>query len=496
MSRKGGSLGCIWFEETKMKYQDAKAFCEGKNSILFEPSGPEEAREVIKAYQNGKSDTHSFTIPPQKPSVSYPDGIEWKGFGWIGGFKDGRTYKWESGREWTYTDWKDSQPSQQVRVPESYTLDEEDLLNLSETSDHTQWLETCIELVTVDDGEGNWNDINCDALRQPICHKPPQGSKKKRQKRSTVTLEMDIQLVVPKDKSRASEPWIEGGTNAQEGFVPSVVSLQAKVWARPSDGTGPELWMCERHYCGGTLIRLDSAFLNNRVLTAAHCCMYFAANSQELFRNDIYVHSGGLLVDQLQQKSKVLNFITHPQAFVPVGGKNRTTNDICVMKVEDFNIVPNVTEAAYLATDNASHTVPPGWAGFMAGWGNQANTALQPLKHLQIATQRPYESLDQCRQVLVAKFGQDFTDYVVGDRSLCTHPLNNGMVETPCDADSGDPLYISFFNNRWDTVLAVHTGKTGSLCKGGDVADNDLPNKNEYVPAHWRWIQAEMASLD
>ena len=68
MSRKGGSLGCIWFEETKMKYQDAKAFCEGKNSILFEPSGPEEAREVIEAYQNGKSDTHSFAIPPQKVS--------------------------------------------------------------------------------------------------------------------------------------------------------------------------------------------------------------------------------------------------------------------------------------------------------------------------------------------------------------------------------------------------------------------------------------------
>jgi len=265
----------------------------------------------------------------------------------------------------------------------------------------------------------------------------PEKTKKKPRFRSTQKKTITMTMG-DSDQAR-----ILNGVPAKEGQVGSIVSLRT-----PYCGD-----QCEEppHACGGVILS------KTIVLTAAHCCI----NKTDTYPDQSLtkphkIHeawAGGLHVDKLDQKRKILKMVVHPKA----NGFNQY--DICMLKVEKFKLKKGNKEKRLIkAQINDKEDIKEGADFVVAGWGaNREGQKTAYKKDLQVLKIKKMD-LKTCKKKMgripVTEGGKLLQYYYNG--ILCTKQKNG---TDSCQGDSGGPLYsyekMKGEGPRWNLLMGI-----------------------------------------
>lgn len=224
-----------------------------------------------------------------------------------------------------------------------------------------------------------------------------------------------------------AERRIIGGTDAQQGDWPWMVSLQT------SSG----------HFCGGTLI--DAYW----VLTAAHCVDTFASSFRPGLRVAIGLHRRSELAQS--ELIQVERFFQHPDWDTY---NYDSPNDIALLQLSQAAQSPPLS----LAQPN-SRIDQAGQLATALGWG--ATTISSGSSDVLQQVNVPLVSLSTCQHVYAR-------DYSLIDSQLCAGLVEGG--KDTCFGDSGGPLAV-FDGRQWQQVgITSFGGKaSGPPCAGEEA---------------------------
>merc|ERR1712029_542722 len=213
------------------------------------------------------------------------------------------------------------------------------------------------------------------------------------------------------------------GKEAKAGQINSIVSLR---YASCGEKLCKELGKEPSHGCGGVLIS------KSLVLTAAHCCI---DNKDEKGlkkpRKILEAWGGGLHVNELVQKKKILKMVFHRKADVPP--YEPPTYDLCMLKVEKFQLDDGSKEENLVEAKLNDKKVKEDTKLVVAGWGK--NKEGQNPKKLQILKKKAM-STGNCKNKIREMIGLDHYWY---KGTLCTQQKKGTYS---CHGDSGGPLYL------------------------------------------------------
>jgi secreted trypsin-like serine protease len=199
-------------------------------------------------------------------------------------------------------------------------------------------------------------------------------------------------------------PVIVGGSNANYGDFPYVVSIQ---YDSATTGWG--------HFCAGILYK------NRYVISTAHCI----DNKQV---NNVRVVVGAILLqgDANAQIVAVSNYTTHPGYEVVTG----LPNDLAILKLANTVATGGTAQNAVLPPDDSNLFLQT--TCYFCGWGQTSPTDSTLPQNLQ-QIQLPTISNAQCADELTG-----FDNAAIFDTHICT--LSPNRDAGPCDADAGSPL--------------------------------------------------------
>jgi secreted trypsin-like serine protease len=230
-----------------------------------------------------------------------------------------------------------------------------------------------------------------------------------------------------KEASPSTDTRIIGGTDAQVGDWPFIVSLTSKDMP-PSEG----------HNCGGSLIRSDV------ILTAAHCVDGRAPESY-----DIWIGQTNLIEAETEgQKHTISKIFVHE-----LYGSSRLQYDIALIFLETPSDQPTVS----LFSNQLSPLIENDSLE-VAGWGlTDINNSKVPSALQEVTLD--YFSPETCQ----AAYGD-----VITPDMLCAGKLQGD--KSPCYGDSGGPLVVERDNELLQVGIVSWGAQCGQRNKSGVFA--------------------------
>jgi transmembrane serine protease 3 len=246
---------------------------------------------------------------------------------------------------------------------------------------------------------------------------------------------------------------IVGGVEARPNSFPWIVSMQ----------------MGGRHFCGGTLLRVNNQEQTDIVVTAAHC-VYDGVSGLEVVAgaHDLRKQANG------QQRVSAQYTEYHAQ-YDP----NTMANDIAIVRLDKPIKFGSTAMPACLPAPNEQ--VPDGSIGTVAGWGHTQEGAWST-SDLLMQVPVPTVPSRTCAQNY-----QQSTDpmTIVPQVMLCAgHPQG---AKDACQGDSGGPLTYKGRDGAYYLQGVVSFGEGCARAgKPGIYA-----RVSNYIP----WIQSKIQSL-
>jgi transmembrane serine protease 3 len=243
---------------------------------------------------------------------------------------------------------------------------------------------------------------------------------------------------------------IVGGVEVRPGSHPWIVSMQ----------------QYDRHFCGGTLIRVGSREESDIVVTAAHC-VYDGISGLSIIagaHNHDYPEKG-------QQSVRGVREVMHPQ-YDPV----TTINDIAIIKLEKpIKFSPTVQPACL---PQPGENVPDNAQGIVAGWGYTREGAYETSRILmQVGV--PVVNGQTC----VSNYRS--TGMLISPKEMLCAGYSYGGKDS-CQGDSGGPLV---FQSGQGYVLQ------GVVSFGEGCAQPGKPGVYARVSNYISWINSQVKSL-
>ncbi|MGB0846255.1 MAG: trypsin-like serine protease [Thiolinea sp.] len=230
---------------------------------------------------------------------------------------------------------------------------------------------------------------------------------------------------------------IIGGTEAQSGSYPWMVSLQ---------GRG-------QHFCGASMVARDW------VLTAAHCVEGESASGVQAVIGEFDLNSQN---DGGQQRA-ISRIIIHPKR-----QSSSNDHDIALLQLK----TPVTGSPVLAATSTVMKNVTPGKLLTVMGWGNQSTSGEQfPNKLFEV--QVPYVSNDNCGNYSAGE---------ITENMLCAGFPKGG--KDSCQGDSGGPLLYQL-DGQWQQVGVVSFGE--------GCAQPDYPGVYARVEKYTDWIDGYLS---
>lgn len=215
-----------------------------------------------------------------------------------------------------------------------------------------------------------------------------------------------------------TENRIVGGTQAQEGEFPFIVSLQAKSW-----------WSNNfSHFCGGSIIS------DEWILTAAHCV------------EGGYLNNGRIVAGLYQLKND-----TNAEKFTPVKVIKHPRWNSKTMDY-DFALVKLDGKTSYppIKLDNIPHiTQKVGVTYTVAGWGTTSEGG--SISNTLMKVDVPFVTREVCQKAY------EENKYEITQSMLCAGYPEGG--KDSCQGDSGGPLvYLTKTSKNYYLVGVVSWG--------------------------------------
>ncbi|KAF3042682.1 hypothetical protein E8E12_007228 [Didymella heteroderae] len=188
---------------------------------------------------------------------------------------------------------------------------------------------------------------------------------------------------------------IVGGTTAQAGDFPFIVSLQRSG----------------SHFCGGSLLNA------NTVITAAHCTVGQTASSLSVRAGSLNRNSGGTLV-------RVSSIKVHPSF-----SSSTLTNDVAIWKLATS--IPTSSTVGYASLAASGSDPASGSTSTVAGWGTTSSGGSSPTTLRKVDV--PIVSRATCRN--------NYSVSEITDTMFCAGVATGG--KDSCQGDSGGPIVDS-----------------------------------------------------
>jgi len=275
---------------------------------------------------------------------------------------------------------------------------------------------------------------------------------------------------------------IIGGDDVQPGQIYSIVSLRTRSGCRKR---------CPNpaHVCGGTLI--NKGF----VLTAAHCCIEKEEAGKNL-KKPTKIHevwAGGLDVNKLLQKKKILKMAVHPKA------DGKTQYDICLLKVKKFKNDPRKAKMVKKASINDGK-IKAGTKLVAAGWGankeGQTGNMLPELQYITIKSISDKECIKRLKEVPEKRSGKKFDWRKLFYKGLlCTEQQKR---QDACQGDSGGPLYgmekeiekkRGFDKGPWNFLVGINSWAPGCAREGYPAMYVDVQKFQGWIKKAYKQLK-------
>jgi len=269
---------------------------------------------------------------------------------------------------------------------------------------------------------------------------------------------------------------IVGGAPADPGMIHSIVSIRTPLCPHCKEPP---------HVCGGTLLS------KRIVLTAAHCCINGTADypkqSKTKPKKIHQVWAGGVHVNKLIQKKKILKMAVHPKA----DGINQY--DLCMLKVQKFNLKDKRKKKRVSYAELNDDEVENGRNLVVAGWGanyyGQNSDFEENLQYLKVKKMKDKKCKRKLKNIKIGEEGERLRQYWYKG-TLCTKQKPN---TDSCQGDSGGPLFA--VKGKGEKLLGKEETLVGVVSWGPGCARKGLPAM--YVDVHYfkDWIQKTFRKL-
>lgn len=277
---------------------------------------------------------------------------------------------------------------------------------------------------------------------------------------------------------------IIGGDDVQIGQIYSIVSLRSRKNCGKRCKKPP-------HVCGGTLI--DLGF----VLTAAHCCLDKEDIGKNLKRPK-KIHeawAGGLNVNNLLQKRKILKMAVHPK------NDASTQYDICLLKVKKFKKDKRKKKMVKKATIN-DDKIKAGTKLVTAGWGLnkeiQKGSLLPELQYITVKSISDEECVKRLKKIPPnKKVGGKTYSQLFYKGILCTEQPKRADA---CQGDSGGPLYgmekeierkKGFDKGPWNFLVGITSFGYGCAREGVPSMYVDVQKFNTWIKKAYKQLNGK-----
>jgi len=259
------------------------------------------------------------------------------------------------------------------------------------------------------------------------------------------------------DPMARSTTRIINGTEAKKHSIPWIVSLR-------------QGFSSKRHFCGGTLVRVNDGDETDIVITAAHC------NEPGLEPDMVDIVAGAHeLTNQAEGEQTVEyeDWVNH-EDFDP----KTLENDISVMKLAKPIKFGKTTQPACLP--QAGEKLPEGTPGLVAGWGNTEEGSKQALKLQQLIV--PVIPNTKCGEY----YKKAEPPKTINEKIMLCAGYHEGGRDA-CQGDSGGPLTFKSAKGSYTLQGVVSFGK--------GCARAEMPGVYARVSNYIDWINAKIKKM-